>query len=300
MSNPNPPRTLPSRTIDAHKGHFGRVAMIGGSRGMAGSISLSARAALQTGSGLVTAIVPDRCLETVAAFHPCVMTVPFADDEDGRFSDEAVSQLPGQLTKFDVIGCGPGMTTSIGSQRIVDRLLHACHVGTVGPSSRDNRLGVVLDADAINILAILDWTKHPKRVTAPLVLTPHPGELQRLCGGSPNNRPAQIDAAQRIAESSGAVIVVKGGPTVVVDKDRRWVNETGNPGMATAGCGDVLTGIIASLLGQALDAWDAASLGVWIHGRAGDRTAQRLGMYGMTALDLLDDLPHAVRDAEAD
>ena len=295
---------MPSRSTDAHKGDVGRVAFIGGSRGMAGSISLSALAALRTGSGLVTAIVPDRCLETVAAFHPCLMTLPLADDTDGRFSEDAILELPNQLTKCDAIGCGPGMTTSIGAQRIVERLLHRCQTSRETKprelKPRVPKLGVVLDADAINILAMLDWAKHAERVSTPLVLTPHPGELQRLSGVNASDRPAQIDAAQRLAESSSAVIVVKGGPTVVVDESRRWVNNTGNPGMATAGAGDVLTGVITSLLGQGLEAWDAACLGVWIHGRSGDRASQRLGMHGMTAADLLDDLPHAVRDAVAD
>ena len=121
----------------------------------------------------------------------------------------------------------------------------------------------------------------------------HEGRYLRL------RRRGRWEYAER-TNASSAVIVVKGGPTVVVDESRRWVNNTGNPGMATAGAGDVLTGVIISLLGQGLEAWDAACLGVWIHGRSGDRASQRLGMHGMTAADLLDDLPHAVRDAVAD
>ncbi len=291
MSKHQPPLRLPRRASDAHKGDFGRVALVGGSRGMTGAISLSSVAALCTGSGLVTAIVPDRCLESVAGFHPCLMTMPLTDDDAGYFGIDAAKQLTPTIAKCDAIGCGPGMTTHLGSQRIVERLVQHCQRrGEPGAS-------VVLDADAINALAQLNWASRPERVQSTLVLTPHPGELQRLSGASANDRPAQIEAAQRMAIACGVIVVVKGGPTIVVDEQRTWANSTGNPGMATAGCGDVLTGVITSLLGQGLSGWDAARLGVWIHGLAGDRAADRLGMHGMTALDLLDEIPLAVKEA---
>ncbi len=293
MSHSQPPLRLATRDSDAHKGDFGRVSLIGGSRGMTGSIALSSLAALRTGSGLVTAMVPDRCLESVAAFHPCVMTLPLADESSGEFDVNAAIQLPELIAKVDAVGCGPGMGTEIGAQRIVERLLHRMQCD-------DQRLGIVLDADAINILSQSGWSSKPARVQSPVVLTPHPGELERLSGISAKHRPAQIEAAQRIAAASGVVIVVKGGPTVVVDENRQWINDTGNPGMATAGCGDVLTGVITSLLGQGLDAWDAARLGVWIHGFAGDRAAELVGMHGMIATDLLDQLPLAVREVATD
>tara|TARA_R110002049_G_scaffold2750_9_gene22339 strand:+ start:6330 stop:7223 length:894 start_codon:yes stop_codon:yes gene_type:complete len=294
-----PPLKLAARESDSHKGSFGRVTLVGGSRGMSGSISLSSIAALHTGSGLVSAAVPDRCLETVAAFHPALMTIPLPDDDQGRFSLDATAQLAPRLRSADAIGCGPGMTVGNGSLRIVERLL----VTTQTPR--------VLDADAINCLPLLDW---PNSLAlgnqasacphANLVLTPHPGELARLTGVSPNEREQQINAAAKLCDETGVVIVVKGGPTVVVraaqqDAKSRWTNSTGNPGMASGGSGDVLTGVITSLLGQGLSAWDAARLGVWVHGRAGDLAAERYGAIGMTAKEILGELPMAMQDALA-
>lgn len=287
-----PPCALPARDRDAHKGDFGRVLLIGGSRGMAGSIAIATRAALHTGSGLVTAAVPDRCLETVAAAHPAAMTIPLADDSNGRFSLDAVADLSTHLSdRYDAIGCGPGMTTAAGSHRIVDALL------------RRPALPRVMDADAINVLSEMRWgfadaddrfpPSQPDHAT--FVLTPHPGELARLTGVPPHRRDDQIDAAADLARRRGVVVVVKGGPSVVVNGHQRYVNTTGNPGMATGGSGDCLTGILTSLLGHGLSAWDAARLGVWLHGRAGDLAALRWGQAGMTAIEIVAELPLALK-----
>ncbi len=291
-----PPLRLPMRSLAAHKGDFGRALLVGGSRGMSGSIALSAIAALHTGSGLVTAVVPDRCLETVASFHAAVMTIPLPDDQQGRFSVAAASGLSRLLKMPVAVGCGPGMTTQPGSLRIVERVLQA------------RTIPRVLDADAINSLALIDWFSSSEDV-GPLVLTPHPGEFARLSGIAPAEREAQLDGASDLASRTGAVIVLKGGPTVVVGHSEAghsapghsaagqltaWVNTTGNPGMATAGSGDVLTGMITSLLGQGLSAWDAARLGVWIHGRAGDIAADQLGQPGMTAPAISAAIPQVV------
>ncbi len=290
-----PPIDLPPRRPDAHKGDFGRCLLVGGSRGMAGSIALSSIAALRMGAGLVTVAVPDACLETVAAFHPCLMTVPLSDHQ-GVFGDAAATELIERLgggsstaeNRFDVVACGPGMTTAAGSVRIVDRLL------------RRRSLPRVFDADAINVIAGQGWLDGdgaPSREElGPVVLTPHPGELQRLTGVPASDRGAQIEAASELSRRTGIVIVVKGGPTVVVGDHQRWTNTTGNPGMATAGSGDVLTGIVASLLGQKgedgnrMSPWDAARLGVYLHGRAGDVAADRCGQAFMLASDVLEGL----------
>ena len=286
MAKNEPPIWLTSRASDAHKGDFGRVLLVGGSRGMSGSIALSSMAALKTGSGLVSAAVPDRCLETVASFNPCLMTIPLSDDEVGRFSPDVAIEFPDHLQGNDAVGCGPGMTTADGSIDIVRQLL-----ATDIPR--------VLDADAINVLAKLNWQltcQQRDPATSPLILTPHPGELQRLVDVSAKDRPAQLDAAQELAAAAGVVIVVKGGPTVVVSPEERSTNSTGNPGMATGGTGDVLTGILTSLLGQGLSSWDAARLGVWLHGRAGDLAASRYGQAGISALEVLNDIPAAMAD----
>ena len=283
-----PPLLLSKRNNDAHKGAFGKVLLVGGSRGMSGAIALSAMGAIHTGSGLVTAAVPDRCLETVASFHPGVMTIPLADDSDGRFGLDAASDLSALIKNYDAIGVGPGMTTAAGSTRVTGRLVEA-------------NLPRVIDADAINCLAEVGFTDNLSLSNA--VLTPHPGEFQRITGVPANNRAAQLDAAATIANQTGAVIVLKGGPSVVVgpqdttDGQVAWTNTTGNPGMATAGSGDVLTGIVTSLMGQGLSCWNAAKLGVWIHGAAGDIAADRTGQAGMTCREILAALPKATAAA---
>jgi NAD(P)H-hydrate epimerase len=182
------------------------------------------------------------------------------------------------------------MTTQAGSLALVERLLAIASVPRV------------LDADALNVLSQFDWLGAASSRGAEtqerdrgLVLTPHPGELARLTGIPASERAAQIDAAQKLANQSRAVIVVKGGPTVVVAAGQSpWINHTGNPGMATAGSGDVLTGVLGGLLAQGLSSWQAARLGVWIHGMAGDLAASRRGQAGMIATDLLEALPEAV------
>lgn len=293
-----PPLYLPPRQTDAHKGNFGRVLLVGASRGMSGSIAMSSLAALRSGAGLVTAAVPDRCLESVAALHPSIMTLPVVDTSDGTFAPEAATQLADRLPSASAIGCGPGMTTGAGSIRIVERLMQLRSVPRV------------LDADGLNCLAMLWQSQRGDRgsagandpaaeATGPLVMTPHPGELQRLTGVAPSDPVGQLEAAQVLCEAGGSVIVVKGGPTHVVQSNEVWTNPTGNPGMATAGSGDVLTGVIAALLGQGLSAWDAARLGVWVHGLAGDLAAEQTGQLGMTSVEILDALPEAMRTIQS-
>ncbi|MCD0458521.1 NAD(P)H-hydrate dehydratase [Roseiconus lacunae] len=323
MKVPSPPPFIesapadqrwPYRAADAHKGNFGRVLLVGGSRGMAGSISLSSMAALATGSGLVSVAIPDRCLETVAGFHPGVMTIPIQDDGVGAFgADASVNTKP-----YDVVGCGPGMGTGAGATALVEQLFW---------QADQHR---VFDADAINIIAKENWlhspallrnSEHRGKSTLPLdqstlVLTPHPGELARLTGVSAKDRDAQIEAAKSLAERFGMTIVVKGGPTWVVSGEllktaatadvpaqnsqgvQVYRNRTGNPGMATAGSGDVLTGVVTSLLGQGLGAFDAATLAVYLHGLAGDFAAQAIGQASLTCREILGHLPAAIRAIE--
>ena len=277
------PVPFPTRESDSHKGSLGRVLLCGGSRGMAGSIALSSMAALHTGSGLVSTAVPDRCLETVASFHACIMTIPLSDDLQGRFSVNAFEELKSKLGPFDSVGCGPGMTTSAGSQRIVGMLMNTKNAPRV------------FDADAINCLAAMDWNARESD-DGPIVLTPHPGELERLVGISPKNREKQIGGAKELATQKNLTIVVKGAPTVVVSQQGSWTTTTGNAGMATAGSGDVLTGMIACLLGQGLSPWDAGRLGVFLHGLAGDFAAEKYGQAGMTAKELLESIPAAIQE----
>ncbi len=286
---PSPPPPFPARDRQGHKGNFGRVLLVGGSRGMSGAIALSAMAALRTGSGLVSVFLPDRCLETVASFDPCLMTLPAPDTATGQFAPAAAQQVVQRIGGVNAIGVGPGMGTGPGSVLVVRRL------------AQQSAVPRVFDADALNILARELQANEPPKVPAstplvgPAVLTPHPGELQRLTGASAKDRGGQIEAAAELAERLAVVVVLKGAQTLVTDGQTRWFNSTGNPGMATGGTGDCLTGIITSLLGQRLSPLAAAQLGTFLHGLAGDLAAQSLGEPGMTARDLLSHLPHAIR-----
>ena len=285
---PSPPLPFPPRDRQGHKGDFGRVLLVGGSRGMGGAIALSAMAALRTGSGLVSVFVPDRCLETVAGFDPCLMTLAAPDTASGQFAPAAAKRVVQHLPGVNAIGIGPGMGTGPGSVLVVRQL------------ARQPAVPRVFDADALNILARELQTSEQKSpasapIAGPAVLTPHPGELQRLTGASAKDRPAQIEAAAELAKRLAVVVVLKGAQSLVTDGQTRWFNSTGNPGMATGGTGDCLTGIITSLLGQRLAPLAAAQLGTYLHGLAGDLAAQALGEPGMTARDLLSHLPHAIR-----
>lgn len=264
---------------------------------MAGSVSLSAIAALHTGAGLVRAIVPDAILETVAGFHPAIMTTPLPCTSEGWFSSNANQALPDALQNQNAVGCGPGMTTGPGSVVVTQHLWQS-------------NLACVFDADALNVLAKQIRISSPdsrstqpeiQPRTAPTILTPHPGELQRLTGAPADEPETQRSAAHELATAWNVVVVIKGGPTLVVgrpshitDDVQEWTNTTGNPGMATAGMGDVLTGILATLMAQGLDAWDAARLGVWLHGMAGDVVAERLSQRGMTAFHVAQCLAEVV------
>jgi ADP-dependent NAD(P)H-hydrate dehydratase len=276
---PPPPSHLSRRSRHSHKGDFGRVLLVGGRRGMAGAIGIAAASCVKSGAGLVSAAIPDRCLETVAGINPCFMTIPLADTSAGEFGSEAADQFTELSGRFDVLAMGPGMGVGSGAEGLVARFLEQKHPR-------------VLDADGLNVLAgIDDWVS---RTAGCLLLTPHPGEWQRLSGVSMNDRAAQQEAAKKAAATFGGVILLKGASTFVTDGKRDYFNTTGNPGMATGGSGDCLTGLLGALLGQGCSAWEAATLGAWIHGLAGDLASLHLGQAGMTAMDIVCCLPWAV------
>lgn len=278
-SQPVPPVYLQARVADSHKGDFGRILVVGGSRGMAGSIALSSICCLKSGAGLVTAAVPDRCLETVASVNPCIMTMALADDGDGQFDATALLRFREIVERFDVIVMGPGMGVGVGANRLVESAIKI-----------DKPL--VLDADGLNVLSQL--SQWQASVKSQLIITPHPGEFQRLSGVVASDRSAQIRAAKAIAAEVSCIVVLKGAETFVTDGNREYVNQSGNPGMATGGSGDCLTGLVGALLGQSLSGFEAAVAGVWTHGLAGDLAAARLGQPGVTALDIAEHLPWAV------
>jgi NAD(P)H-hydrate epimerase len=271
--------TFPPRAVDSHKGDFGRALVVGGSRGMSGAVALAGMAALRSGAGRVTLAVPDACLETVAGFEPSYMTAPLACDAQGRLVPAAGPEILNRAATADAVACGPGLGQSSEVTELVTTLYE-----TLGPPA-------VFDADALNALA------HSFEVLArgagPRVLTPHPGELARLVGLTLADREEQVEAAHKLAAANQVVVVLKGHQTVITDGKQFAVNTTGNPGMATGGTGDVLTGVIAALLCQNLVPFEAAQLGAYIHGLSGDLAAAKLGQVGMIASDVVEFLPAA-------
>ncbi|MBI4603586.1 MAG: NAD(P)H-hydrate dehydratase [Planctomycetes bacterium] len=269
---------IPPRAPDAHKGDFGRVLIVAGSSEMPGAAVLAARAALRTGSGLVTCAVPSAVGTALGAAAPEATQIHIGDT---RPSPPLVAALAELIPRFDAVAVGPGLGTLSGARELVVVVLSSC------------AKPLVLDADALNIIAA-----HPETAGAPSparVWTPHPGELERLTGERPRSPEERAAAAARFAAGRGGVCVLKGRGTVVADGVRLFVNETGNPGMATAGSGDVLTGVIASLLGQGLAPFEAACLGVHLHGLAGDLAAAALGEASVIAGDMIGRLPEAIR-----
>ena len=282
--------SLPSRASDAHKGDFGRVLVVGGSRGMVGAVALAANAAGRGGAGLVTFAAPETIQLATAELCPCATSIALACDSAGELSAEAVGQVIHAAAAVDVVAVGPGF--GVGKQQ-------ASLVEAVIIQAKP----VVLDADALNNLA--QTSGWPALRQCPLVLTPHPGEFSRLTGLAvkdiqANRESVAAEAARSWAgEAPPAVCVLKGAGTVVTDGERLYVNDTGNPGMATGGSGDVLTGLIAALIGQGMTCFDAACLGVWAHGRAGDLAADQKGQASVIATDILDALPGALVDCSA-
>jgi len=277
---------LPRRARDAHKGNFGRVLVVGGSRGMIGAPALAANSALRGGAGLVTMAVPACIQQTVAALAPCATSIALPHTGAGLINDDGEA-LARAISQADVIAFGPGIGAGGAAlDRRWHQLLATCSAKPV-----------VIDADGLNLLARLE----PAARCVPgsrWVLTPHPGEMGRLIGrttaGVQEDRlGSALRCVERLNAAGEHVVVLKGAGTIVTDGRRVYVNNTGNPGMATGGAGDVLTGVIAALIGQGLSLFDAAVLGVYVHGRAGDLAAKRLGEVSLIASDLIDTLPAA-------
>jgi NAD(P)H-hydrate epimerase len=273
---------LPPRPRDAHKGDFGRALLIGGSRGMAGAVALAGRACLRSGAGLVKLAIPECVLDTVAGFEPAYMTVPLACDAAGRLAVKAVDQLQPMIEMATCIAVGPGLSRSDELTELVRQLY------------RTAAQPMVIDADGLNALAAADGGL--TNAAGPRILTPHPGEFARLAKTPADQKPsrdAQQAAALRLAIEHQLTIVLKGHRTYITDGTREAFNTTGNPGMATGGTGDVLTGIITALVCQGLSPFDAAVLGAHVHGLAGDLAAATLGEVSLIATDLIQHLPQA-------
>jgi len=271
---------LPPRPADAHKGTFGTALIIGGSRGMTGAVALAGMAALRGGAGLVRLAVGDRCLETVAAYEPSYMTAALPDDIDGRISSAAHTRIVELARSSTVVAIGPGFGRSPDLDRLVAQLY------------KEISLPMVCDADALNALST-----NPELLyhhAGPRVFTPHPGEFARLVGHN-YPRDEREAAALEMASRCQVVVVLKSHRTFVTDGRRHWHNCTGNPGMATGGSGDSLTGLIAALACQGLEPYEAARLGVYVHGLAGDLAAKDLGQMSLIARDIVGYLPQALK-----
>lgn len=268
---------LPDRDPWAHKGCFGKILLLCGSRGFTGAAALAARAALRTGAGLVFLGVPESIygIEAVKLDEPIVFPLP---EEDGKLSAAAIPQILGRLPQMDAVLIGPGLGQSDGVFAVVKAVLE--HFS--GP--------VVVDADGINVLSThRDLLR--ERVS-PTIVTPHDVEFARLGGVITEDRASSAAAAAR---DLGAIVLLKGHRTVISDGAECYCNRTGNPGMAVGGSGDVLSGIIVSLLGQGLSPIVAAACGAWLHGAAGDLCAKDLGQYGMLPSDMVEALPRLLK-----
>ena len=270
------------RAADSHKGDYGRLTIVAGSMGKTGAAHLAAMGALRSGAGLVTVATPRCCLPVLAATSPVFMTVDLPDDSTGTLAAGAVDTLLEQA--HDVVACGPGLGRTPQVAQFVRALLDRATVP------------LVLDADALTVLA-----DDPARLTRgedqDLIITPHPGEMGRLVGKSIADVQAnRIEVATSFATAHHIYVVLKGHRTVIATPEGRvYINPTGNPGMATGGTGDVLTGMIAAWLAQLLDADAACRLAVFLHGAAGDLAEAKQGQAGMIATDLLDNLGEALK-----
>lgn len=268
---------LPDRQIMAHKGNFGRILLLCGSRGYTGAAYLAAMGALRTGAGLTYLGVPESiyAIEAVKLNEPIVFPLP---DDDGKLAVSAAEEIKGLLPKMDAVLIGPGLGQSKGTLAALKVVL------------RDFQGAVVVDADGINLLAQHKYLLRGR--TAPTVLTPHEGEFARIAGGVATDRQT---AAEQLALELGAVVVLKGHGTIITDGTVTYRNPTGNPGMAVGGSGDVLAGMVVSLLGQGVDPVEAAVAAVWLHGAAGDVCAEKLGQYAMLPTDILEELPRLMK-----
>ena len=268
---------LPERDPFGHKGSFGKVLLLCGSRGFTGAAYLAAMGALRSGAGLVYLGVPESiyAIEAVKLNEPVVFPLP---DKEGKLSEEAVPEIRKRLPAMDTVLVGCGLGISEGTLAVVKAVLE----NAVCP--------VVLDADGINVLSghmdILRGRQYPT------ILTPHDGEFRRVGGSVGDDRMASAGA---FASEFGCVLLLKGHRTCITDGQTGYVNGTGNPGMAVGGSGDVLAGILTGLLGQGIEPLKAAACAAWLHGAAGDLCASELGQYAMLPTDMLSALPRLLK-----
>lgn len=268
---------LPDRKPESHKGDYGKILLLCGSRGFTGAAALAAMGALRSGAGLVYLGVPESiyAIEAVKLNEAIVFPLP---EEDGKLSAKAIPQIRKYLQTVDavLIGCGLGIST--GTTAVLDAVL------------REFKGPVAVDADAITMLATCPELTKERQY--PTILTPHDGEFRRLGIAAEEER---LTGAMLAARELGCIVLRKGHETVITNGKEYFINPTGNPGMAVGGSGDVLAGILVSLLGQGIDPLKATACAAWIHGAAGDRCAEKMGQYGMLPSDMLQELPFLMK-----
>ena len=267
---------LPVRDRDTHKGDYGKILLLCGSRGYTGAAALAAMGALRTGAGLVYLAVPESiyAIEAVKLTEPVVLTLP---EEDGMLCAASIPKIASLLPKMDAVlfGCGSGLGP--GPEAVLKFLLQSCECP------------LILDADGITLAAKhrMELRDRPHAT----ILTPHDGEFARLS-------PPDLPRAEQTAALAGELrctVLRKGHRTLITGGESCWENRTGNPGMATGGSGDVLSGVILSLLGQGVPPLEAAAAGAWLHGAAGDLAAEKWGEYGLLPGDLIEELPRLLK-----
>lgn len=292
---------LPRRQAYSHKGDYGHVLVIAGSKGKTGAALMTANACLRSGAGLITMAVPESLIDVFQSRVTEEMTLPLPDDGSGMISSKAIDVILNfAAQKVDVIAIGPGIGVSADTEKVISELI------------QKSAVPLVIDADGINSIAFsVERTASSeilRKAKAPIILTPHLGEMARLLKQNSEVRSQKaeeelqrkiekdrIDTVISFSKETGAFLVLKGVPTIVADPDgNAFINTTGNPGMATAGSGDVLTGIISSFLGQGLNPVDASISGVYLHGLAGDIAADYKGEHSLIASDIINFLPDAL------
>ena len=268
---------LPERDPWGHKGTFGKILLLCGSRGFTGAAYLAAMGALRSGAGLVFLGVPESiyAIEAVKLNEPVVFPQP---EEDGKLSGQALAEISQRLPQMDAVLIGCGLGQSAGTFAVVKAVLETASCP------------VVVDADGINLLSgHRDILRRRQHAT---ILTPHDGEFARMGGPVGKDR---MESAAQLATDWNSFVLLKGHETCITDGQVGYINSTGDPGMAVGGSGDVLAGIITALLGQGIAPLEAAACGAWLHGAAGDLCAKELGQYGMLPTDMLLRLPRLLK-----
>lgn len=275
-----------ARDAQSHKGTTGHLLVIGGSPGKTGAAIMTSLAAMRAGAGLVTLGIPKSLNMAVESQLIEVMTEPLPENADQTLGLSAHRKVLRQLKRKDALAVGPGMGAAKSTQNLVRKLIQASHVP------------VVIDADGLN--ALVGNLSFLRKLKVPVVMTPHPGEMARLLGKTSSEvQEDRVGEARTFALTHGVHLVLKGAKTVIAHPDGAvFVNPTGNPGMASGGMGDVLTGIISGLMVQGLPVWEAVNAGVYLHGRAGDSLARSMGPMGFLASDLIDILPGQIKGLE--